>query len=208
MPSTPEGDLTDARIFADLTYEPGDDAIDGVKVDTRRPRLRLWSRRYLGLRSGRPAARLAAPARSAAQPRLGRCGWPHPLRHRPQQHLPDPASGGRYPSRHPEVNDTGAIMSKGLNVGDVLPDFELPDENGVVHSLSELQGDDAPGADAGPRRALPPRAPAPDASRGFPAVGARRLHTAGHDPAERPARRLQDEDRHRCPGGRIWRTRI
>lgn len=34
-------------------------------------------------------------------------------------------------------------MSKGLNVGDVLPDFELPDENGVVHSLSELQGDDA-----------------------------------------------------------------
>jgi peroxiredoxin len=34
-------------------------------------------------------------------------------------------------------------MSKGLNVGDVLPDFELPDENGVMHSLSELQGDDA-----------------------------------------------------------------
>jgi peroxiredoxin len=34
-------------------------------------------------------------------------------------------------------------MSKGLNVGDVLPDFELPDENGVMHKLSELQGDDA-----------------------------------------------------------------
>jgi peroxiredoxin len=33
-------------------------------------------------------------------------------------------------------------MSKGLNIGDVVPDFELPDENGVVHRLSELQGDD------------------------------------------------------------------
>jgi peroxiredoxin len=34
-------------------------------------------------------------------------------------------------------------MSKGLQVGDVLPDFELPDENGVKHRLSSLQGDDA-----------------------------------------------------------------
>jgi peroxiredoxin len=34
-------------------------------------------------------------------------------------------------------------MSKGLEVGAVLPDFQLPDENGVMHSLSELQGDDA-----------------------------------------------------------------
>jgi peroxiredoxin len=33
-------------------------------------------------------------------------------------------------------------MSKGLNPGDTLPDYELPDENGVVHRLSELQGDD------------------------------------------------------------------
>jgi hypothetical protein len=33
-------------------------------------------------------------------------------------------------------------MSKNLNPGDVLPDFELPDENGVMHKLSELQGDD------------------------------------------------------------------
>ena len=34
-------------------------------------------------------------------------------------------------------------MSKGLKVGDVVPDFELPDENGVMHKLSQLQGDDA-----------------------------------------------------------------
>jgi peroxiredoxin len=33
-------------------------------------------------------------------------------------------------------------MSK-IKVGANLPDFELPDENGVPHRLSELQGDDA-----------------------------------------------------------------
>jgi peroxiredoxin len=32
-------------------------------------------------------------------------------------------------------------MSKGLQPGDVLPDFELPDEDGVLHKLSDLQGD-------------------------------------------------------------------
>ena len=34
-------------------------------------------------------------------------------------------------------------MSKGLTPGAVLPDFTLPDENGMTHRLSELQGDDA-----------------------------------------------------------------
>src|ERR1041384_2498767 len=29
-----------------------------------------------------------------------------------------------------------------LKIGHTLPDFELPDENGVPHRLSELQGDD------------------------------------------------------------------
>jgi peroxiredoxin len=33
-------------------------------------------------------------------------------------------------------------MSKGLEPGMTLPDFELPDENGDMHRLSELQGDD------------------------------------------------------------------
>jgi peroxiredoxin len=33
-------------------------------------------------------------------------------------------------------------MLKNLTVGDVLPDFELPDENGEPHRLSELQGGD------------------------------------------------------------------
>ena len=33
-------------------------------------------------------------------------------------------------------------MSKGLTVGATLPDFVLPDENGVRHRLSTLQGDD------------------------------------------------------------------
>ncbi len=34
-------------------------------------------------------------------------------------------------------------MSKGLTVGAVLPDFELPDDSGTKHKLSELQGDNA-----------------------------------------------------------------
>jgi peroxiredoxin len=34
-------------------------------------------------------------------------------------------------------------MSANLVPGAVLPDFELPDENGVMHRLSALQGDDA-----------------------------------------------------------------
>jgi peroxiredoxin len=34
-------------------------------------------------------------------------------------------------------------MSTGLDVGAVLPDFELPDENGVTWRLSQLQGSDA-----------------------------------------------------------------
>jgi peroxiredoxin len=33
-------------------------------------------------------------------------------------------------------------MSKGLNPGDVFPDYELPDEQGVLHRLSDLQGDE------------------------------------------------------------------
>ena len=31
-------------------------------------------------------------------------------------------------------------MLKNLTVGDTFPDYELPDENGVIHRLSELQG--------------------------------------------------------------------
>ena len=34
-------------------------------------------------------------------------------------------------------------MSKGLTIGATLPDFELPDETGALHRLSQLQGDDA-----------------------------------------------------------------
>ena len=34
-------------------------------------------------------------------------------------------------------------MSKGLDIGSVLPDFELADDSGVRRRLSELQGDDA-----------------------------------------------------------------
>jgi peroxiredoxin len=33
-------------------------------------------------------------------------------------------------------------MSKNLEPGTTIPDFELPDEDGVVHRLSEIQGED------------------------------------------------------------------
>jgi peroxiredoxin len=33
-------------------------------------------------------------------------------------------------------------MAEELQPGLTLPDFELPDENGDMHTLSELQGDD------------------------------------------------------------------
>jgi peroxiredoxin len=33
-------------------------------------------------------------------------------------------------------------MSQNLDIGTTIPDFELPDENGVAHRLSALQGDD------------------------------------------------------------------
>ena len=32
-------------------------------------------------------------------------------------------------------------MSRDLEIGTPIPDFELPDENGEMHSLSEIQGD-------------------------------------------------------------------
>jgi peroxiredoxin len=32
-------------------------------------------------------------------------------------------------------------MSRNLEIGSTIPDFELPDENGELHKLSELQGD-------------------------------------------------------------------
>jgi AhpC/TSA family len=34
-------------------------------------------------------------------------------------------------------------MSRNLDLGTAIPDFRLPDENGVEHTLSELQGDNA-----------------------------------------------------------------
>src|SRR5919106_2939362 len=32
-------------------------------------------------------------------------------------------------------------MSRNLEIGSTIPDFELPDENGETHRLSDLQGD-------------------------------------------------------------------
>jgi hypothetical protein len=50
-------------------------------------------------------------------------------------------------------------MSKNLEPGTTIPDCELPDENGGLHRLSELQGDNVMVLHPS-RRALPARAPA------------------------------------------------
>ena len=64
-------------------------------------------------------------------------------------------------SGHPPRMNKGETHEQGLKVGTILPDFELPDENGDMHRLSELQGDDIMVLHARARRALPARAPAP-----------------------------------------------
>src|ERR1700750_3037605 len=49
------------------------------------------------------------------------------------------ASDSRSQASDPDRRTT---MSAKLQPGMTLPDFELPDENGDLHRLSELQGDD------------------------------------------------------------------
>ena len=77
-------------------------------------------------------------ARGPAQPRLGRRRRPHALRHRADQRLP---AAAERPG-HPPATDEEHTMSKNLEPGTTSPDFELPDENGDMHRLSDLQGDD------------------------------------------------------------------
>src|SRR5204863_8497320 len=100
--------------------------------------VRLRPGRDLGHLAGGRAARAAPPPRGPTQPGLGRRRRTDALRHRSHERLP-PAHGDRG---HPP-SLKGDTMSKGLTPGETLPDFELPDENGDLRRLSEIQGDDA-----------------------------------------------------------------
>ena len=75
-------------------------------------------------------------------------------------------------------------MSKGLTPGAVLPDFTLPDENGVMHRLSELQGDDAMIVMLGRGEHCPRERQHQREMVRVPPVVHRGVHPAGHHPAQ------------------------
>ena len=89
------------ELLYDMTAAPGEDAIDGIKVDARGQPLRLRPGRRLDRVRRRRAARPAEAAREPAQPRLGRRRRPHALHHGADQRLPDPpaTSRGSAPTR-------------------------------------------------------------------------------------------------------------
>ena len=85
-------------------------------------------------------------------------------------------------------------MSAKLQPGMTLPDFELPDENGDLHRLSELQGDDPMILLLGRGEHCPrERQHQKELIKLYEwcAVG---FTKHGDDPAQRPARHLQAED--------------
>ena len=194
----PSGDVARGVVLYDTTDAPGEDAIDGLKVD----RLgNLWVCGPGGiwvLSPGRRAPGHAAAARGAAQPGLGRRGRRDALHHGAHRRVPHPAERDRRAARPRARHERRCdAMSHGLTPGAVLPDFELPDDAGIPQRLSDLQGDDAMVLHAGSRRALPARAPAPARDGPLQRVVPGRVHAAGHRPAQRPARHEQDAHRHR-----------
>ncbi|HUO72242.1 MAG TPA: SMP-30/gluconolactonase/LRE family protein [Solirubrobacteraceae bacterium] len=130
-----------SSVLCDMTAADGDDAIDGDQGRPGGQRLRLRAGRHLDHLARRGAPRDLAAARGAAQPRMGRRRRPRAVRDGADERLPHPIDDTRHPPplARPEGADT---VSDKLQPGMMLPDFELPDENGVMHRLSELQGDE------------------------------------------------------------------
>ena len=93
-------------------------------------------------------------------------------------------------------------MSKNLEPGMTLPDFELPDENGDLHRLSELQGDNCLVLMLGRGEHCPRERQHQRELLTLPRVVPGRVHRARDDPAQRPARHLQDADRRPARTGR------
>ena len=79
-------------------------------------------------------------------------------------------------------------MSKNLEPGMTLPDFELPDENGDLHRLSELQGDDCLVLMLGRGEHCPRERQQQREMIKFHEWCPVGLHRARHRPAQRPAR--------------------
>ena len=114
------------EVLYDMTDAPGEDAIDGIKVDPTATSTSA-ARRHLGPLARRRAAR---PARAARGPH--NLAWG------------DADGRTLYVTALTSVYRCDeAAMSKNLSEprGTTIPDFVLPDENGDRHRLSELQGD-------------------------------------------------------------------
>ena len=190
---------------------------DGLLRHDRRARR---GRHRRASRSTRPATSTsAAPAASGSSrptgERLGllrlpedphNLAWgdadrPHALHHRADRASTASASTSRA-SPDPKERP----MSKNLEPGTTLPDFELPDENGDLHRLSELQGDDCLVLMLGRGEHCPRERQHQREMVALPRVVPGRLHRARHHPAQRPARRLQDADRRPARTGRSWPT--
>ena len=85
----PDGSVKNGKLFFDMTSAPGEDALDGMKVDKAgnlyvsgpgRPMDSLAEGKHLGT---------IIPSETSAQFRLGRCGWENALPLRPQRTVSD-----------------------------------------------------------------------------------------------------------------------
>ena len=92
-----DGALSNGSVFFDMTDAPGDDALDGIKVDVEGNLYvcgpgGLWVLSPVGERLGL----LQAP-RGSAQPCVRRRRRQDAVHRRADQHLPDPARHRRHP---------------------------------------------------------------------------------------------------------------
>ena len=124
-------------VFYDMTDAPGEDAIDGIKVDVR----------ATCTSAGPAASGCCLPPASALgcsnSPRT-----PHNLafggERRRDLYVTALTSVYRLRTAVPGINPSprGAHDEQGPGARTDFPDFTLPDENGVRHRLSTLQGED------------------------------------------------------------------
>ena len=130
-----------ATVFYDMTDAPGEDAIDGLKVDRDGQPLRLRPGRHLDAL----ARRRAASARCALPEDPHNLAWgdddaPHALHHRADERLPHPPARSRASARR-EREDHHAQGPRAPATSS--PTSSCPTRTATLHRLSELQGDDA-----------------------------------------------------------------
>ena len=161
-----DGALAPGELFFDMTDAPGEDAIDGIKVDPDGNLYVCGPGGIWVLSPERRAPRHARACPRSAQPRVGRRRRPHPLHHRADQRLPDVP-------QHPRIRPDAERPDKPAATSS--PISSSPTRTATMHRLSELQGDDL-WCSARARRALPARAPAPALMVPLPRVVLGRVH--------------------------------